>query len=308
LQWQWLTLCSSLRTVCESSSMQGHLMSLSVRPLSYALGAEIQGVDLAKPLSNSEFDQIHRTFLERGILLFRDQKITREQHIAFSRRFGELDRHDSLPRDRHPDYPELLLVTNIPEKDGTQSASKYTGQQWHSDMSFTLEPSLGSLLRGIIIPPVGGDTMFTNMYMAYDALSDGMKKMIEPLHAIHTGRRKVLDSNSEREKEQTKLNPPIAQPVVRVHPETGRKALYIGDKVSCLVGMTEEESRPLIDYLVKHATRPQFVYRHQWKQDDIVLWDNRCTMHIALGDYADGETRHLERTTVKGTPSGYYLQ
>ena len=103
-------------------------MSISVRPLSHALGAEIAGVDLAKPLSNFEFDQIHRTFLERGILLFRDQKITREQHIAFSRRFGELDRHDSLPRDRHPDYPELLLVTNIPEKDGTQSASKYTGQ------------------------------------------------------------------------------------------------------------------------------------------------------------------------------------
>ena len=283
-------------------------MSISVRPLSHALGAEIAGVDLAKPLSNSEFDQIHRTFLARGILLFRDQKITREQHIAFSRRFGELDRHDSLPRDRHPDYPELLLVTNIPEKDGTQSASKYTGQQWHSDMSFTLEPSLGSLLRGIVIPPVGGDTMFTNMTMAYDALSDGMKKLVEPLHAIHTGRRKVLDANTEREKEQKKLNPPIAQPVVRVHPETGRKALYIGEKVSCLVGMTEEESRPLIDYLVKHATRPQFVYRHQWKQDDIVLWDNRCTMHIALGDYAEGETRHLERTTVKGTPSGYYLQ
>ena len=283
-------------------------MPITVRPLSYALGAEIQGVDLAQSLSNSEFDTVHRAFLESGILLFRKQKITREQHIAFSRRFGELDRHDSLPRDRHPDYPELLLVTNIPEKDGTQSASKYTGQQWHSDMSFTLEPSLGSLLRGIIIPPVGGDTMFTNMTMAYDALSDGMKKLIESLHAIHTGRRKVLDANTEREKEQKKLNPPIAQPVVRVHPETGRKALYIGEKVSCLVGMTEEESRPLIDYLVKHATRPQFVYRHQWRQDDIVLWDNRCTMHIALGDYPDGEIRHLERTTVRGTPSGYYLQ
>jgi taurine dioxygenase len=95
---------------------------------------------------------------------------------------------------------------------------------------------------------------------------------------------------------------------VRVHPETGRKALYIGEKVSCFVGMTPEESRPLIDYLIKHATRPQFVYRHQWRQDDIVLWDNRCTMHVALGDYEEGEIRHLERTTVKGTPSGYYLQ
>lgn len=173
-------------------------MSITVRPLSHALGAEIQGVDLGKPFSNSEFDRIHRTFLERGILLFRDQKITREQHIAFSRRFGELDRHDSLPHDRHPDYPELLLVTNIPEKDGKESASKYTGQQWHSDMSFTLEPSLGSLLRGIIIPPVGGDTMFTNMTLAYDTLSEGMKKMIEPLYAIHTGRRKVTDADTAR--------------------------------------------------------------------------------------------------------------
>src|SRR5688572_23330202 len=128
-------------------------MPLSFRPLSHALGAEVQGVDLVQPLSNSEFDQIHRTFLERGILLFRDQKITREQHIAFSRRFGELDRHDSLPRDRHPDYPELLLVTNILEADGKPSASKYTGHLWHSDMSFTPVPSLGSLLRGITIPP-----------------------------------------------------------------------------------------------------------------------------------------------------------
>jgi taurine dioxygenase len=283
-------------------------MSITVRPLSYALGAEIQGVDLAQPLSNSEFDQIHRTFLESGILLFRKQKITREQHIAFSRRFGELDRHDNLPRDRHPDYPELLLVTNIPQENGKPSDSKYTGQQWHSDMSFTPVPSLGSLLRGITIPPVGGDTMFTNMYRAYDELSDGMKKMIADLHGVHTGSRKVLDANSDREKEQKKLNPPIAQPVVRVHPETGRKALYIGEKVSRFDGMTVEESKPVIDYLVTHATRPQFVYRHQWQADDIILWDNRCTMHIALGDYPEGEIRHLERTTVKGTPSGRYLQ
>lgn len=283
-------------------------MTISFRPLSHALGAEVQGVDLAGPLSNSEFDQIHRTFLERGILLFRDQKISREQHIAFSRRFGELDTHDALPRDRDPDHPELLLVTNIPKANGAPSDSKYTGQLWHSDMSFTLVPSLGSLLRGITIPPVGGDTMFTNMYMAYDTLSDGMKKMIEGLHAIHTGSRKIVDLSADRAAEQKKLNPPIAQPVVRVHPETGRKALYIGEKVSCFVDMTEAESRPLIDYLVRHATRPQFVYRHQWRPDDIVLWDNRCTMHIALGDYAEGEIRHLERTTVKGTPSGYYLQ
>ncbi len=210
--------------------MMGPCRSPSRPLVAHALGAEIQGVDLAQPLSNSEFDQIHRTFLESGILLFRRQKITREQHIAFSRRFGELDRHDSLPRDRHPDYPELLLVTNVPQDNGKPSDSKYTGQQWHSDMSFTPVPSLGSLLRGIAIPPVGGDTMFTNMYRAYDELSDGMKKMIADLHGIHTGSRKVLDPNSDREKEQKKINPPMVQPVVRVHPETGRKALYIGER------------------------------------------------------------------------------
>jgi alpha-ketoglutarate-dependent taurine dioxygenase len=282
-------------------------MAVTVRPVTEAVGAEISGVDL-RSLNDQDFAAIERAWTRHSMILLRGQQLRDDDLLAFSRRFGELDRHDSLPRDRHPDYPELLLVTNIPEKDGKPSASKYTGQQWHSDMSFTPVPSLGSLLRGITIPPVGGDTMFTNMYRAYDTLSDGMKKMIEGLHGIHTGGRKVDDPNSDREKEQRKINPPIAQPVVRVHPETGRKALYIGEKVSCFVGMTPEESRPLIDYLVKHATRPQFVYRHQWRQDDIVLWDNRCTMHIALGDYEEGEIRHLERTTVKGTPSGYYLQ
>src|SRR5260221_10782680 len=157
-------------------------MTLSLRPLSYGLGAEVCGIEVAKPMSEGSFGEIYRAFLQHGILLFRNQDITREQHIAFSRRFGELDRHDSLPRDRHPDYPELLLVTNIPEEDGKPSASKYTGHLWHSDMSFTPVPSLGSLLRGITIPPVGGDTMFTNMYKAYDMLSDGMKKSIERLH------------------------------------------------------------------------------------------------------------------------------
>jgi taurine dioxygenase len=283
-------------------------MTLAFRPLSYGLGAEVQGFDIAGPIDNYQFAQVHKAFLDNGILLFRDQKVTREQHIAFSRRFGELDKHESLPRDRHPDYPELLLVTNEPKPNGQPSDSKYTGQLWHSDLSFTPVPALGSVLRGIDIPPVGGDTMFANMTMAYDALSEGMKRMIADLHGIHTGTRKIVDLSEDRKEEARKLNPPIAQPVVRVHPETGKKALYIGEKVSCFVDMTEEESRPLIEYLCRHATRPQFVYRHQWRANDIILWDNRCTMHVALGDYDEKERRHLERTTVKGSPSGYRLQ
>ena len=168
-------------------------MALTIRPLSYALGAEVIGVDLSKPVDDDQFAPDPPGVPGHGILLFRDQKITREQHIDFSRRFGELDTHDTLPRDRHPEYPELLLVTNVPKPNGKPSDSKYTGQLWHSDMSFTLVPALGSLLRGIEIPPVGGDTMFANMTKAYDALSDGMKRMIADLHGVHIGQRKIVD-------------------------------------------------------------------------------------------------------------------
>ncbi len=280
-------------------------MTIVMRPLSYALGAEVLGVDLTQQLSESGFGEIYRAFLDHGILLLRGQKVSREQHIEFSRRFGELDRHDSLPRDRHPEYPELLMVTNLPQADGQPSNSRYTGQLWHSDLSFTLVPSLGSLLRGIEVPPVGGDTMFCNMYAAYDALSAGMKALIADLHGVHRPERKNAGISPEWERENQRINPPVAQPVVRVHPETGRRALYIGEKVKSLEGMTEEESRPLIEYLIRHATRPQFLYRHQWQQDDILIWDNRCTMHVALGDYDPSLRRHMERTTVMGTPSGH---
>ena len=283
-------------------------MTFNVRPLSYALGAELVGVDITKQMGEAEFGAVYRAFLDHGILLLRNQKITREQHIDFSRRFGELDRHDALPSDRHPDHPELLMVTSAPKADGRPGDGKYTGHLWHSDMSFTLVPSLGSLLRAISLPPVGGDTLFANMYRAYEALSEGMQKLIENLHGVHVGKRKIADPTSERAAEEQRLNPPVGQPIVRVHPETGRKALYIGEKVTRFVGMTEEESRPLVEFLCRHATRPQFVYRHQWQPDDIVIWDNRCTMHQALGDYDDQYLRHLERTTVLGTPSGYVIQ
>jgi taurine dioxygenase len=285
-------------------------MALKLRKLSYSLGAEVCDIDVSKPMTEGSFGEIYQAFLDNGILLFRNQNITREQHIEFSRRFGELDRHDSLPRDRHPDYPEILLVTNEPNPDGSPSNSRYTGRSWHSDMSFTPVPSLGSLLRGITVPEVGGDTVFANMYLAYETLSDGMKEMIAPLHGIQlSGTRKVNNDEAgiARFQEQKKLNPPIAQPVVRVHPDTGRKALYLGDKVKRFDGFTEAESKPLIDYLNQHATRFEFIYRHQWRANDIVAWDNRCTMHLALGDFDETKRRHMERTTVLGTPSGYVV-
>ena len=286
-------------------------MALKLRKLSYALGAEVSGIDITRAMSEAEFGEIYQAFLAHGILLFRNQDVSREQHIEFSRRFGELDRHEALPRDRHPEYPELLRVTNEPNSDGSPSDTRYTGRQWHSDMSFTTRPALGSLLRSFAVPEVGGDTLFANMYLAYETLSDGMKKLIADLHAIHlSGTRKVANTATGvlRAEEQRRINPPVAQPVVRVHPETGRKALYLGEKVKRFESMTEEESRPLIDYLNRHATRPEFVYRHQWRAHDILAWDNRCTMHQALGDFDETELRHLERTTVLGTPSGYVVE
>jgi taurine dioxygenase len=285
-------------------------MSIKLRKLSYALGAEVCGVNVGAPMGERQFGEIYKAFLDYGILLFRDQDVTRSQHIEFSGRFGELDRHEALPRDRHPEYPELLMVTNEPKADGSPSDTKYTGRQWHSDMSFTTAPSLGSLLKSYAVPEVGGDTLFANMTAAYEALSEGMKKLIANLHGIHlSGTRRLANDTTgiERMAEQKRINPPVAQPVVRVHPETGRKALYIGEKVKRFDGMTEEESRPLIEYLVRHATRPEFVYRHQWRRNDILAWDNRCVMHQALGDFDDTQLRHMERTTILGTPSGYVV-
>ena len=283
-------------------------MTIEFKPLSFSLGAEVLGLKIKDSPSKEQIELVRAGFLKYGILLFRDQHISREQHIGFSKLFGELDQHESLPRDRHPDYSELLMVTNEPKPNGMPSDSKYTGQVWHSDMSFTLAPAMGSILRSIKVPSVGGDTMFSNMTLAYEKLSKGMQNLISDLHGVHTSARKIVDLSQDRIEETKKLIPPVAQPIVRIHPETGKKALYIGEKVKSFVGMTEDESKPLIDYLCRHASKPQFVYRHQWQANELLFWDNRCTMHLALGDYDESEIRHLERTTILGTPSGYVLQ
>jgi taurine dioxygenase len=279
-------------------------VEISFRKLSFNLGVEVVGADLMRPIGDAAFTTIRRAFVEHGVLLFRDARIDRDHHLAFSRRFGELDRHDSVPRDRDPALPEILLVTNRPSSDGTVPPSAYTGHLWHSDMSFTLAPAMGSLLRAVTVPPVGGDTMFANMAAAYDALTPAMQRMLEPLHAVHSPERKNAERSPQWEAENRRINPPVAQPVVRVHEESGRRALYVGQKVRRFDGMSEAESRPLLDFLIAHATQPRFVYRHVWRQDDLLLWDNRSTMHIALGDYDPRALRHMERTTVLGAPSG----
>jgi taurine dioxygenase len=189
-----------------------------------------------------------------------------------------------------------MLVTNEPQPDGTPSVSRYTGRRWHSDMSHTTVPSLGSLLRCWTVPEIGGDTLFANMYLAYESLSAGMQKLISTLHAIHVpGSRKIDDTAAghAHADEQRRISPPVAQPVVRVHPETGRKALYLGEKVGRFEGMTRDESRPLMDYLNRHATRPEFVYRHQWRANDIrALGQSLHDASSARGFRSDPATAH----------------
>ena len=279
---------------------------MELRRLSNALGAEVMGVDVAKPLRDADFEAIRSAWHEHLVLLFRNQELSPQEHIAFSRRFGDLDRHEALPRYRHPDHAEIFMVTNH-EIDGKPSATRNTGRQWHNDMSYTTRPALGSLLYCRECPPVGGDTMFANMYRAYEALSAPMRAFLDPLWAVHDvmGSRDLRKRDPAQIAELRRINPPVAQPVVRLHPATGRKALNVHEMMCThFVGMTREESRPILQFLHEHSTSHENVFRHQWRVNDLLMWDNRCTLHIALADYEHTSPRHMLRTTLLGEPMG----
>jgi taurine dioxygenase len=284
-------------------------MTVTAKRLSYGIGAEILGADLTRPLSDEDVAQIRKSWVDHGIVLIRDQKITPEQHIAFSARFGQLDDHTALFKYRHPEHAEIFIVTTRPNADGSPSNTRETGVNWHSDMSYTLRPAMGSLLYCLEIPEVGGDTQFANMYLAYDGLSDGLKRLIEPLQAVHSYAWAIHDTekgrNPEFAKAHIEVNPPVVQPIVRVHPETGRKALYVSEGATThIAGMTLAESQAILKPLFEHSVRPEFTYRHHWRLHDLVMWDNRSTMHKALRDRLPGTHRHMHRTTILGEPCG----
>lgn len=280
-------------------------MTIEIRRLAAGLGAEVTGVDLAGPIDERTFAAIAQAWREHLVLLFRGQSLTHAQHVAFSRRFGALDDHRTIPRYRHPEHHEILLVTNQEVGGRPQPV----GRQWHSDLSTTLRPARASLLRSEVIPPVGGDTMFTSMYLAYETLSETMKKVLEPLEAIHdmTVARQLRGRDPADLADVRRRNPPVVHPVVRVHPETGRRALYVSEMTTIgIAGMTEDESRPLLQYLYEHSVRPEFTYRHRWQVGDVLAWDNRCTMHLALDDYDLRVPRRMYRTTLLGEETGRF--
>ena len=280
-------------------------MKPSIRPLSKALGAEVSGLDLTRPLAPDVVQVLHRALGENGILLFREVKLAPEQHIAFSRQFGTLESH-VVGEFNLPNHPEIFVVSNVREE-GKLKGAVYAGQYWHSDLSYMKLPSMGSLLLCREMPEIGGDTMWANMYLAYENLSEVMQKFLGGLRAIHDYSH-AYDTYFAHLKERPPLTPaqraktpPVEHPIIRTHPVTQRKALYVNPGFTTgIVGMPREESQPILDFLFKHSTRAEFVYRHKWRVNDLVFWDNRCTMHYALADYDFSVRRHMHRTTVAG--------
>lgn len=283
--------------------MAARYSRIGVKPISGALGAEIEGVDLAKPLDNQIFSEVHQAFLDYQVIFFRDQKITPDQQLAFARRFGTLNVHPYAPS--LEGYPEVLRI--FKEKDDKVNF----GGGWHSDLTFLEKPPLGSVLYAREVPPHGGgDTMWTNMYLAYESLSDGLKKTLDGLKAVHSANKQYGIDGSEAAKNNAKrsMKPNLSEsakaeivhPVVRTHPETGRKALFVnGAFTERFEGWTKEESRPLLSFLYKHAVRPEFTCRFRWEKDSLAFWDNRCTQHYALNDY-HGFRREMHRVTIDG--------
>jgi taurine dioxygenase len=268
---------------------------LEIQPMSGTTGAEIGGVDLCQPLSDQTVGAIRDVLAEFGVVVFRDQDLTPEQHIAVARRFGEININRFFAH--ASGYPEIALVSKEPDQ------TVNIGGGWHTDHSYDERPALGSMLYALEVPPTGGDTMFASMYAAYDALSDGLKQTLSGLRAVHSSRHVF---GTERPGLKGRVgNAELAtqdaiHPVVITHPESGKRALYVNPGFTLRFdGWTDDESRPLLSYLYEHAARPEFTCRLRWRNGSLAFWDNRSTWHYALNDY-QGQRRLMHRITIEG--------
>ncbi|NIF41030.1 TauD/TfdA family dioxygenase [Burkholderia sp. Tr-862] len=273
-------------------------------PFDAPLGAEVVGIDLSQPLGAADFARVHRAHLDRHVLVFRDQRITPDEHVAFSRRFGPLQIH-VLHQFALAAHPEVLIVSNIVEN-GRPIGLGDAGHFWHSDLSYKEKPSLGSLLHAQELPAEGGDTLFANMHLAWDTLPAHLRRAVEGRRAEHTylARYAELQARSpwrpNLSAEQIAQVEAVVHPVVRTHPETGRKALFVSEHFTTrIVDLPEDESRALLDELFAHSVRADHLYRHHWRAHDLVFWDNRSLMHLAAGT-PDHLRRKLYRTTIEG--------
>ena len=265
--------------------------AVTIDKLTPIIGAEVGGVDLSKPLGNRTLDEIHRALAENLVIFFRDQHLTEDQHLAFGRLFGELHIHPAAPA--VPGKPELMIIHA--DKDSPRA----NGEGWHSDVSCEPEPPMGSILYIRKCPPHGGDTLFASMYAAYDALSDRMKAYLEGLTAEHTGEhyRGQYANYGIADKAEY---PRAVHPIVRTHPVTGKKALYVNKGFTRrILGIPLDESEGILGYLYEHMANPLFQCRFRWRENSIAFWDNRCVQHHAMWDYWP-HTRSGNRVTIKG--------
>jgi taurine dioxygenase len=268
------------------------------------LGAAILGLDLNRPLPQRDFQRIHKAHLDHHLLVFRDQRITPQQQVDFSRRFGPLQIH-VLRNFQLPSNPEVLIISNIIE-DGKPTGLGDAGHFWHSDLSYVDKPSLGSMLHAQELPTEGGDTLFANMHLAWDTLPAALRNAVQGARAEHSyltqyeelrRRSPFRPALTQAQIDEVK---PVVHPVVRTHPETGRKALFVSEHFTTrIVGIPEDESRALLTELFAHSVLPEHVYRHRWAPHDMVFWDNRSLMHLAAGTPAHLR-RKLYRTTIEG--------
>nr|WP_314571297.1 TauD/TfdA family dioxygenase [uncultured Pseudomonas sp.] len=278
--------------------------SFEIRPLAGHVGAEIIGLDLRLPLNDQDFASIHRAHLDHHVVVFRDQRITPQQQIDFSRRFGVLQIH-VLKQFLLAGHPEILIVSNIVEN-GQPVGLGDAGKYWHSDLSYKELPSLGSMLHAQELPSEGGDTLFADMHRAWDTLPSALREAVEGKQAVHSYTARYSEGKNAANWRPTLTAEQLAQvvtvthPVVRTHPENGRKALFVSEGFTThLVGLPEDESRDLLQQLYAHSVRQDNVYRHQWQAHDMVFWDNRSLIHLAAG-CPDHLRRKLYRTTIQG--------
>ena len=278
------------------------MSTITVTPLGFAAGAQVTGVDLRAPLSELQQRQINKAWLEHIVLVFPGQELTPAQQIAFTGSFGTLDQHESqAPTTLHPEHREILVLSNK-IVNGKKSGTYNSGRNWHTDLSYTPRPAKGAVIHCKEKPPVGGDTMWANLWLALETLSPTIRKLIDDLEAVHdvTLVRGIELRAPEVVAEMKKRNPPVIHPVVRTHPETGRKSLLVNQRIRRFVGMSDEESQSLLAMLNAHATSPEFVYRHRWSLGDVVMWDNRCSCHVALGDFDQTKPRVMYRCSLEG--------
>lgn len=279
--------------------------TFEIRPLTGPLGAEVLGLDLSQPLSDEDFARLHRAHLDHHVLVIRDQHaLTPGQQVALSERFGPLQRH-VLKQFALPSHPEVLVVSNIVE-DGRAIGLGDAGHFWHSDLSYKDRPSLGSFLHAQELPAEGGDTLFANQHLAWERLDDAIKASLTGRRAEHWYLKRYADLQRrspwrpDLTAEQIAQVPPTLHPVVRIHPETWRPALFVSEHFTTrIVDLPDEQSDALLSELFEHSTRPEFVYRHRWQDGDLVFWDNRSVVHLAAGCLPE-QRRRLHRTTIEG--------